>query len=141
MGLAHEHIWIQSPYFIPTADIYEAMINAALSGIDDRFMMTGWPDKKIAWYAAESYFRPFIEAGGKIYLYNKGFFHCKTMTIDGKMASLGTMNFDIRSLELHKELMVWVFAKGFAQQCADAFLADMENCHEVTLDELCDAPA
>jgi cardiolipin synthase len=133
MGLAHERIWIQTPYFVPTVDIYEAMINASLSGIDVRLMMTGWPDKRIAWYAAESYFRPFIEAGGRVFRYQKGFFHSKTMTIDGSMAAIGTMNLDVRSLELHKELMVWFYDDDFAAAHEQVFLADMGECEEVTV--------
>ena len=136
MGLARESIWIQSPYFVPTVDIYEAMINAALSGLDVRFMMTGVPDKKSAWYAAESYFEPFVRAGGKVYRYKKGFFHAKNMTIDGKMLSLGTMNFDIRSLELHKELMTWFYDEDIAKQHEQIFLADMEECEVVTIEML-----
>ncbi len=116
MGEASSRVWIQSPYFVPDDAVYEAMINAALSGLDVRLMMTGWPDKKIAWYAAESYFRPLLEAGGRIFWYEKGFFHAKTMTIDGKMFCVGTMNLDIRSLELHKELMVWFYDEQLAAE-------------------------
>jgi hypothetical protein len=32
--------------------------------------------------------------------------------------------------------MVWVFDKGFTRQVADAFTADMEDCREVTREEL-----
>jgi len=136
IGQAEKSVWIQSPYFVPDYSVYDVMINAALSGIDVRFMMTGVPDKPIALYAAQTYYRKLIEAGGKVYLYEAGFFHAKTIVVDGVISAVGTMNMDQRSLKLHKELMVWVFAKGFAQQCADAFLADMENCHDVTLDDV-----
>jgi cardiolipin synthase len=48
IGQAEESVWIQSPYFVPDYSIYDVMINAALSGLDVRFMMTGIPDKPIA---------------------------------------------------------------------------------------------
>ena len=129
-------MWIQSPYFVPDYSVYDVMINAALSGIDVRFMMTGVPDKRLPFYAAQTYYRKLIEAGGKVYLYEAGFFHSKTIVVDGLVGAVGTMNMDQRSLKLHKELMCWVFDKGFAQQCAGAFLADMESCREVTLDDV-----
>src|SRR5450756_1635853 len=72
----------------------------------------------------------------QVYLYEAGFFHSKTIVVDGIISAVGTMNMDQRSLKLHKELMCWVFDKDFAQQCADAFRADMENCHEVALDDV-----
>jgi len=136
IGQAEKSVWIQSPYFIPDYSVYDVMINAALSGIDVRFMMTGVPDRRIPFYAAQTYYRKLIDAGGKVYLYEAGFFHSKTIVVDGIIGAVGTMNMDQRSLKLHKELMCWVFDEDFAQQCTDAFLADMENCREVTLDDV-----
>ena len=136
IGQAEESVWIQSPYFIPDYSIYDVMINAALSGLDVRFMMTGIPDKPIALWAAQTYYRKLIEAGARVYLYKAGFFHSKTIVVDGIVSAVGTMNMDQRSLKLHKELMCWVFDKGFAQQVADAFAHDVKSCHEVTLDDV-----
>ena len=136
IGQAEESVWIQSPYFVPDYSIYDVMINAALSGIDVRFMMTGVPDKPIALWAAQTYYRKLIEAGGRVFLYDAGFFHSKTIVVDGTISAVGTMNMDQRSLKLHKEMMCWVFDRGFAQQVADSFVADMAQCHEVTLDDV-----
>ena len=136
IGQAEESVWIQSPYFIPDYSIYDVMINAALSGVDVRFMMTGIPDKPIALWAAQTYYRKLIDAGARVFLYEAGFLHAKTIVVDGIVSAVGTMNMDQRSLKLHKELMVWVFDKGFAQQVADAFARDVLGCHEVTLDDV-----
>jgi cardiolipin synthase len=136
IGQAEESVWIQSPYFIPDYSVYDVMINAALSGIDVRFMMTGIPDKKIALWAAQTYYRKLIEAGARVYLYTGGFLHAKTIVVDRTVSAVGTMNMDQRSLKLHKEMMVWVFDRDFARQVADAFEVDMTNCHEVTLDDV-----
>ncbi len=134
MAGAQERIWIQSPYLVPTPDILSSMIDSALAGLDVRFMMTGWPDKKIAFYAAESFYRQLVDAGVKVYRYQKGFMHAKTMTVDGEALIIGTMNFDIRSLALHKELMVWFYDAGLAKQHEEVFLADLEECEEITLE-------
>jgi cardiolipin synthase A/B len=136
IGQAEESVWIQSPYFIPDYSIYDVMINAALSGVDVRFMMTGIPDKPIALWAAQTYYKKLIDAGARVFLYKAGFLHAKTIVVDGTVSAVGTMNMDQRSLKLHKELMVWVFDKGFAQQVADAFQADVADCHEVTLEDV-----
>ena len=135
IGQAEKSVWIQSPYFIPDYSVYDVMINAALSGVDVRFMMTGIPDKKIALWAAQTYYRKLIEAGARVYLYTAGFLHAKTIVVDGVVSAVGTMNMDQRSLKLHKEMMVWVFDKGFARQVADAFEVDMIDCREVTLED------
>ena len=131
---ARERVWIQSPYLVPTPDIYTTMLDAALSGLDVRFMMTGLPDKKIAFYAAESFFRQMIEAGIKIYRYNTGFMHAKTMTLDGEVLVVGTMNLDIRSLQLHKELMVWFYDPELAAEHERVFERDMRECELMTIE-------
>ncbi|MGE5229441.1 MAG: cardiolipin synthase [Deltaproteobacteria bacterium] len=136
IGQAEESVWIQSPYFVPDYSIYDVMINAALSGVDVRFMMTGIPDKPIALWAAQTYYRKLIEAGARVFLYQAGFLHAKTIVVDRAVSAVGTMNMDQRSLKLHKELMVWVFDREFAGQVADAFEKDMTDCHEVTLEDV-----
>ena len=135
IGQAEESVWIQSPYFVPDYSVYDVMINAALSGVDVRFMMTGVPDKKIALWAAQTYYRKLLDAGARIFLYEAGFLHAKTIVVDGIVSAVGTMNMDQRSLKLHKEMMVWVFDRDFSRQVAEAFSHDVESCHEVTLEE------
>lgn len=134
MANAHERVWIQSPYLVPTPEVLSTMIDAALAGIDVRFMMTGMPDKKIAWWAAETFFEHLVTAGVRVFRYNKGFFHAKTITIDGQVSSIGTLNFDVRSLVLHKELMTWFYDPAIAVQQEELFVADMADCEEITLD-------
>ena len=112
------------------------MIDAALAGVDVRFMMTGVPDKKIPFAAAQTYFKKLLDAGGRIYQYEAGFFHSKTIVVDDEICAVGTMNMDVRSLKLHKELMVWVFDQGFAHQVRDSFVEDMEHCHLVTMEDV-----
>ena len=133
---ATRRAWIQSPYWVPDPGMMDTVVNAALSGIDLKFMMTGWPDKKIAFRTAQSFWRPILEAGGHVYLYMAGFFHAKTIVVDSKMGSVGTMNLDMRSLHLHKELMVWMYDEELARRQEEIFLADLEHCREVTLEEV-----
>lgn len=134
MANAHSRIWIQSPYLVPTPDIQSTLIDAALSGVDVRFMMTGMPDKRIAWWAAETFFEQLVTAGVRVFRYTTGFFHAKTITIDGQVSSVGTLNFDVRSLVLHKELMTWFYDPAIAVRQEELFEADMADCEEITLD-------
>jgi cardiolipin synthase len=136
VGNAAKRVWIQSPYFIPEVGLYDTMINAALSGVDVRFMMTGVPDKKVPYWAAWTYFRRMIKAGVKIYLYEAGFLHAKTLTADGQITAIGTMNMDIRSLRLHKELMLWMYDEGLARRQEELFEEDITNSLEVALIDL-----
>jgi cardiolipin synthase A/B len=136
VGNAQRRVWIQSPYFVPEVGLYDTMINAALSGVDVRFMMTGKPDKKVPYWAAWTYFRPLLRAGVKVYLYEAGFLHAKTLTADSQVTAIGTMNMDIRSLRLHKELMLWLYDEDVAHRQERLYEEDVAHCHEVTLEEL-----
>jgi len=133
---ARKRVSLQSPYWVPDPTMLDVFINAALSGIEVRFMMTGVPDKRLAYQAAESYWEPVLRAGGHVYLYMAGFMHAKTIVVDSTVSAVGTMNLDIRSLRLNQELMVWIYDEGVARRQEEIFEADLEKCVEVTLEDI-----
>ncbi len=133
---AQRRVSLQSPYWVPDPTMLDVFINAALSGIEVRFMMTGLPDKRLAYQAAESYWEPVLRAGGHVYLYMAGFLHAKTIVVDSTVSAVGTMNLDIRSLRLNQELMVWIYDEDVARRQEEIFEADLEKCVEVTLEDI-----
>ena len=80
-----------------------ALTLAAKSGIDVRIITPGIPDKKLVYLVTQSYYYQLIEAGVRIFQYTPGFIHAKTVVVDDKVATVGTINFDYRSLYLHFE--------------------------------------
>ena len=50
-----------------------------------------------------------IGAGVKIYEYTPGFLHAKVVVSDDEVATVGTINFDYRSLYLHFECGVFLY--------------------------------
>ena len=136
MSGARERIMLQSPYFVPDQTTLDVLINAAAGGVRVDYMTTSMPDKKTPWWAAESYFEPLLAAGGHIWLWEKGFFHAKTLTVDGEVCSIGTLNLDMRSLRINKELMIWVYDKTVAGHSEQLFLDDLADCRELSLEEV-----
>jgi len=135
---AQTRVRVQSPYFVPDQSVMDALVAQSLAAVDVRFMMTAHPDKKLAWWAAFSYLHSLTHAGGRAYQYTAGFFHCKGLTIDGRIAALGTANFDIRSFMLHDELMIFFFDEGVAAAQDAIFDEDAEKCVLITADDLHD---
>jgi cardiolipin synthase len=133
---ANERIWIQSPYFVPDEPLMTAMCTAAASGVDVRFMMTGVPDKKVPFYAAMAYYPNLLRAGVKVYQYKAGFLHAKTVTVDHQLSIIGTCNWDIRSIILHDEVVSIFYDKGVATRYADQYERDIQDCVEVTWDDI-----
>ena len=85
-------------------DILSALKVAALAGIDVRLLMPSKPDKRTVFYASRSYFPELLDAGVKIYEYEKGFLHSKVVIVDSDLASIGTANMDMRSFHLNFEV-------------------------------------
>ncbi|HSN44406.1 MAG TPA: cardiolipin synthase [Propionibacteriaceae bacterium] len=133
---AKDRVQVQTPYFVPDPTTLDALINAAASGVQVDLMTTHWLDKKVPWWAAESFFEQFLQAGGRIWKWEKGFFHAKSITIDGEACSIGTLNLDIRSLKINKELMIWVYDPKVAAEHERLFLDDLKECKQVTLAEV-----
>ncbi len=130
---ARKYVCIQSPYFIPDDGIFHDMINTSLSGIEVSLMITGVPDKPVAWWAAHTYFTKLLEAGVKIYLYKKGFLHSKNVIIDDNIVSVGSCNMDIRSLLLHYEVNAVIYDSDITKQFKNQFISDIKDCEEITL--------
>jgi len=133
---ARHRVLLQSPYFVPDPTTLDVLVNAAAAGVRVDLMTTSWLDKKIPWWAAESFFERFLAAGGRIWQWQPGFFHAKSLTIDGEACAIGTLNLDIRSLRINKELMVWVYDPEVAARNEELFEADLSDCRELTLAEV-----
>ena len=133
---ARQRIWIQSPYFVPDEPLITAMCVAATSGVDVRFMMTGVPDKKVPYYAAQAYYQQLIEAGVKVYQYKAGFLHSKTVTVDEQLCIIGTCNWDIRSIILHDEVVSVIYDESIARDHAAHYERDIVESAQITLQDL-----
>lgn len=132
LGSAREQVWIQSPYFVPDEPLLTALCTAATSGIDVRFMMTGPHDKSVPWWVAHSYYAPLLVSGVRIYQYEAGFLHSKTLTLDDELTVIGTCNWDIRSIILHDEVSVLIHDRDITRQHKKQFLVDEANSMEVS---------
>lgn len=128
---AKRSIWIASPYFIPDEDILSALKIAALSGIDVRLLVPSRPDKKIVFYASRSYFPELLEAGVKIYEYQRGFMHSKIIIVDNEYASIGTANMDMRSFHLNFEVNAFLYRTRSVTQLVSDFIFDIEHSHQM----------
>lgn len=122
---AKKNVFIQTPYFTPDEQFYTALKIAAFSGLDVRLMIPHDWDKFYMKAASSEFARQIIGEGVRVYLY-PGFIHSKTITIDGKICSIGTTNIDNRSFSLHFEQNVIFYDSDFASECERIFNEDIE---------------
>ena len=129
---AKKYIYIQTPYFLPTEALNQALQMAALGGIDVRLMIPKHSDTNSSQMATFSYVDKMMRSGVKVYLYNEGFLHSKLLLIDDQVSCCGSSNFDFRSFEHNFEINAFVFHKEFALQMKAIFEQDMQDCEAVS---------
>ncbi len=131
--LAQKNITIVSPYFIPDTTLLMALKTAAMRGIKVTVLMTGVPDNLIPYWAAYSYFEELLKSGVRIFQYQKGFLHAKILSSDSRICTIGTANFDIRSLRLNYEVNAVFYDPKLTNEIDAQILKDLANSKEVTL--------
>lgn len=129
---AKKNIYIQTPYFVPDASILESLKTAVLSGVDVRIMIPCMPDHMFVYWATYSYIGILLNIGAKIYIYDNGFLHAKTLCVDGEVASIGSANFDIRSFRLNFEANAFIYDAAEAYKLEAIFETDITKSHELT---------
>ena len=133
---AEDKLYMQSPFFIPDENILEAIKAAALAGVDVNLMFTPRGSTyQIPYRAAHTYFKDVVEAGAKVYLYEAGYFHPKTLNIDNAVITVGTANMDIRSFSLNYEINAVLYDEAKAKELEAQFLEDLKHCKQWTLEE------
>ena len=106
---AQKRLYICTPYLILDNDLLSCLRLAAKRGVDVRIYTPGVPDKPTIYQLTRSYFPHLLRAGVKIYSYTPGFLHAKTWLVDDRIAAVGTVNLDYRSLYLHFENSVLLY--------------------------------
>ena len=73
-----------------------------------------------------------IDYGVKIYRYNNGFIHSKTIVSDDIVSSIGTANMDNRSFRLNFEVNAFIYDGVVAKEQSKIFLNDQKFSTFVT---------
>lgn len=133
LNQAKDYVYIATPYLLISDEMENALCLASKRGVDVRILMPGIPDKPTVFYMAKSYYPPLLKAGVQIYEYTPGFVHAKSYVCDDKVATVGTINMDFRSLYLHFECGTFLYGckavMDVKKDMEDCFL----KCHQVSL--------
>lgn len=84
---AKKYVFIQTPYFLPTEGLNQALQIAALGGVDVRLMLPKRSDTRTANMATHSFIDEMVKAGVKVYFYKPGFLHSKLMVADDELTA------------------------------------------------------
>ncbi len=129
---AKKYIYITTPYLIISDTMHKALTLAAKSGVDVRVITPKKWDKRIVHTVTRSYYADLLSAGVRVYEYTPGFIHAKTVVSDDTVASVGSVNFDYRSLYLHFECGALVAEEKAVLSIKKDFLETLERSEPVT---------
>lgn len=131
IGNAKKRVYIQTPYFLPTDAMLSALQAAALSRVDVRVMIPLKSDSSTLTLASYSYIMECLRAGIKIYLFEAGMLHSKTMMIDDRLSAIGSANIDFRSFEHNFEETMFIFSSEVNTTLRAQFMADLQQSTRV----------
>ena len=138
---AKSYVYIQSPYLIPTEPVMSALRDTALAGVDVRLMIPYHGDRGvIPALASRSYVAQALEAGVKVYFYNGGYLHAKTIVSDDEIVTIGSTNLDVRSFEQDFEINAFIYDSNLAVQMKEIFLRDQDDCSWLTAEQWAHRP-
>lgn len=100
---ARREVILTTPYFIPVDALQSALRAAAHRGVAVTLILPARNDDFAVAAASRSYYADLIDAGVRLYEYNAGLLHAKTVTVDGQVSLIGSANMDCRSFALNFE--------------------------------------
>ena len=133
---AEKSIHIANAYFLPDKQVREALVAAVKRGVDVQVMVPGSHiDLPMVRFASWMHYGEILKGGVKIYEYQPTMLHNKTVVIDGIYSSIGSINFDARSMNANAEETLAFYDRGFAAKMEEMFRNDRKNCREITFEE------
>ena len=131
---AREVIWIANPYFIPDQAAIDILQEAKRRGVDVRIMVAGiHNDNRLARLNSVRLYGDLLKSGIKILEYNHTMLHQKYMVCDHLWCTVGTTNFDSRSLSLNDENSVCIYDAAIAARFEQIFTQDLQFCKEIKI--------
>jgi cardiolipin synthase len=141
VAAAKRSIELTSAYFVPRPAFTEALVEAAERGVHMRILVPGSHiDKELVRTAGRAAYDELIDAGIEIYEYCPTMLHAKTLTVDEIWSSVGSVNFDNRSFQLHDEVTLCVQSERFAGQLHEVFERDLEDSERIQPEKWVERP-
>ncbi|CAN5223740.1 phospholipase D-like domain-containing protein [soil metagenome] len=133
---AQKTLYITNSYFVPDESMRDLLKGAVRRGVDVRVLtVSDKTDIKTTLYAGRALYEDLLEGGVRIYEYTPSMMHAKTFVVDGMWSTVGSLNFDNRSISFNNESNIVVLDAGFGQQMNEIFLEDLRYSKEIKLEE------
>ena len=126
---AEERIVIQTPYFNPTDTLIDALIAAANRGVAIDLLLPGpHIDKPLSRVVARDRFAPLLPHGVRVWEYQTSMMHVKAVLVDDRLACVGSVNVNRRSVEKDEEVVLVVVDREITAELMAHFEEDLKAC-------------
>jgi cardiolipin synthase len=137
ISAARRTLYISNSYFVPDDDFRSLLIRAAKHGVDVRVLTAGdKSDVKTTVFAGRARYPELLKGGVRVYEYQPTMMHAKTFVVDGLWSSVGSLNFDNRSLVFNNESNIAALDAGVGASLDSLFMSDLRFAKEIKLAEL-----
>lgn len=136
LDAAREAVLLVSPYFAPGRAVLDALANASGRGVRVDLLLAGSTDHPVLRRAARAIVPRLLQAGVRVYEYERSMMHAKLAIFDGQWGIIGTSNLDRQSFEHNFEVNLVVEHAEICTQIWERVLDDLEHAVAVDLDSL-----
>lgn len=131
---ARRSLYFANAYFVPNRAARRLLADAAQRGVDVRILTNGpQSDVGLTRRASRASYEELLQAGVRIFEYQPAMMHAKSFVVDGLWSSVGTLNFDNRSLALNNESVLLILDRAFGATMDSVFNQDIRFAHEILL--------
>jgi cardiolipin synthase len=112
MYSARRELVITTPYYVPDESMQTALCASARRGVDTTIILPARNDSWIVGAASRSYYGDLLAAGVRVFEYEHGLLHTKSLTLDGEVTLIGSANMDRRSFDLNFENNILLYDRS-----------------------------
>lgn len=135
IACARRTLYITNSYFVPDDDFRKLLCKSAERGVDVRVLTCGEEgDVKSTWYAGRARYEALLSSGVRVYEYQPAMMHAKSLVADGCFATVGTLNFDNRSMAFNDESNLIAWDGKLASTLEKIFHEDLKFSKEIELE-------
>ena len=133
---ARRSILVMTPYFLPDSVLVKALQVAAMRGIEVDIVVPEVGNLPVVRWAMWAQYKEVLQRGVRIWLTPPPFDHSKIFVIDGVWASVGSGNWDTRSLRLNFEFNIECYDEHLASDLEKHVRSRMTQARVLQVDEL-----
>jgi len=132
---AQNSIYLTTPYFVPDAQMLQALTEAAARGVDVKILLPGTSDSTLVYYASRHYYSTLLKAGVQLFERHGGMLHAKTAVIDDVWSTVGSNNLDTLSFLTNDEANAVILGRNFADSMQAMFADDLKESDRIIPEE------